>query len=229
MTVPVPDQLEYITDADGVTKGFPYPKRFLQKDEIVVLLRDADGVDTPQILNTHYTIAGSSWPNGGEITFITAPQAPNKVVRYRMTQAKQTVDLEDKQRNDAKAVELQLDRTVMAIQDRGRLGDSAFWGLQAEVAARVQGDKLLNSRVDQEIVERIAGDEALVSLIGNVGSGDAPLFDTNLAVSMAIISPLVNAIRTGGYASVGDGGAALYKRVESEPVHAGKVQSADGA
>src|SRR5690606_25659239 len=118
MTVPVPDQLEYISDADGVTKDFPYPKRFLQKDEIVVLLRDANGVDTPQILNTHYTIAGSSWPSGGTVSFINAPQAPNKVVRYRMTQAKQTVDLENNQRNDAPSVETQLDRLTMGLQDR---------------------------------------------------------------------------------------------------------------
>src|SRR5690606_20667332 len=37
------------------------------------------------------------------------------------------------------------------------------------------------------------------------------------------------AFRTNGFAIVGDGGAALYKRVASEPTHAGKVMSADGA
>lgn len=229
MVVPVPDQLEYISDADGVTKTFPYPKRFLQKDEIVVMLRDADGVDTVQRLNIDYTISGSAWPTGGDVVFNIAPASGLKVVRYRMTQAKQTVDLENKQRNDAPSVELQLDRLTMAIQDRGRLGDAAWWGLLAEVAARVHGDKLLNDRVDQETIDRIAGDEALASLIGNVGSGNAPLFDTRLAVSLANIDPLVNALRTAGYNSVGDGGSALYKRVDTEPTHAGKVQSADGA
>ncbi len=229
MTVPVPDQLEYISDADGVTKDFSYPKRFLQKDEIVVLLRDADGVDTPQILNTHYTIAGSSWPSGGTISFINAPQAPNKVVRYRMTQAKQTVDLENNQRNDAPSVELQLDRLTMAIQDRGRLGDSAWWGLLAEIAARVQGDKLLNDRVDQEIIDRTNGDEALASLIGQAGPIEVPMFDTRLAVTFANIKPSINAIRTSGYTNAGDGGGALYKRVATEPTHAGKVRSWDGA
>ncbi|WP_247997319.1 hypothetical protein [Brucella tritici] len=160
MTVPVPDQLEYISNADGVTKDFPYPKRFLQKDEIVVLLRDADGVDTPQILNTHYTIAGSSWPSGGTISFITAPQAPNKVVRYRMTQAKQTVDLENNQRNDAPSVELQLDRLTMGLQDRGARGDLTWLALIAEIAARKLGDAALNTRIDSEAITRAAADEA---------------------------------------------------------------------
>lgn len=229
MTVPVPDQLEYISDADGTTTEFPYPKRFLQSDEIIVLLRDADGVDTQQYLNQHYSIAGSAWPNGGAISFYVAPAVGVKVVRYRMTQAKQTVDLENRQRNDAPSVELQLDRLTMAIQDRGRLGDAAWWGLLAETAARVNGDKLLNLRVEQEIIDRINNDEALASLIGNIGSGNAPLFDTNLAVSLAIISPLVKAIRTAGYLYAGDGGDALYIWAVSEPVHAGKIQSADGA
>ncbi len=228
MTVPVPDQLEYISDADGVTKDFPYPKRFLQKDEVVVALRDADGVDTPQILNTHYTITGSSWPTGGTVSFITAPQAPNKVVRYRMTQAKQTVDLENNQRNDAPSVELQLDRLTMAIQDRGALTDAAWWGLLAEITARVQGDKLLNGRVDKEIIDRENGDSALASLIAQGGPIEVPLYDTRLAVSLANIKPTINAIHTGGFTTVGDGGGAMYKRVSAEPSHAGKVQSADG-
>nr|WP_313709005.1 right-handed parallel beta-helix repeat-containing protein [Brucella intermedia] len=229
MTVPVPDQLEYISDADGVTKDFSYPKRFLQKDEIVVLLRDADGVDTPQILNTHYTIAGSSWPSGGTISFITAPQAPNKIVRYRMTQAKQTVDLENNQRNDAPSVETQLDRLTMAIQDRGGISDRAWWGLKQERAERIAGDAALNERVDQEIIDRENGDLALSSLIGQAGEIEVPMYDTRLAVTFGNIKSTINAIRTGGYSVAGDGGAALYMRVPTEPTHAGKVQSADGA
>lgn len=229
MTVPVPDQLEYIYDANGSTVSFSYPKRFLQKDEVVVLLRDSDNIDTIQVLNTHYTIAGSDWPNGVNVVFVTPPASGLKIVIHRMTQAKQTVNLANNQRNDAPSVELQLDRLTMALQDRSWLGIDTWLALIAEVAARVQGDKVLNNRVDQEIIDRIAGDEALASLIGNVGSGNAPLFDTNLAVSMAVISPLVNVIRTGGYSIVGDGGAALYKRVSSEPTHAGKIRSSDGA
>jgi len=126
MTVPVPDQLEYISDANGVTKDFSYPKRFMQKDEVVVFLRDDKGIETRQILNTHYTIAGTSWPNGGTVSFVAAPQAPNKVVRYRMTQAKQTVGLANNQKNDAPSVELQLDRLTMGNQDTRKLAERSL-------------------------------------------------------------------------------------------------------
>ncbi|NKE77532.1 hypothetical protein [Ochrobactrum sp. MC-1LL] len=227
MTVPVPDQLEYISDADGVTKDFPYPKRFLQKDEVVVALRNADGVDIPQILNTHYTIAGSSWANGGTISFITAPQAPNKVVRYRMTQAKQTVDLENNQRNDAPSVETQLDRLTMAIQDRGARSDAAWFGLLAEIIARKAGDAALNGRVDQEIIDRKNGDNALASLIGQSLIGSDHFFETQLALSFATVSPLFKMVGLGGYSVAGDAPLHMMVRVASEPSHPGKRRSLD--
>lgn len=210
MTVPVPDQLEYISDADGVTKDFSYPKRFLQKDEIVVLLRDADGVDTPQILNTHYMIAGSSWPSGGTISFITAPLAPNKVVRYRMTQAKQTVDLENNQRNDAPSVELQLDRLTMAIQDRDSrisfIGDGLLRERLERIAAdllerteRIAADNLeRQQRIAADNLERamrIAGDQYLQSqidfIVQRLNSFDALVARAEAAATSAENSALV--------------------------------------
>ncbi|GAA5663407.1 hypothetical protein Brsp07_01885 [Brucella sp. NBRC 14130] len=54
-------------------------------------------------------------------------------------------------------------------------------------------------------------------------------FDTVPSVEAANIPSLVHYVRTAGYSAVGDGGAALYKRVASEPSHAGKVRSDDGA
>ncbi|AXH76936.1 MAG: tailspike protein [Caudoviricetes sp.] len=172
MVVPVPDQLEYISDADGVTKDFPYPTRFLQKDEIVVVLRDADGIDTPQYLNQHFTIAGSSWPNGGVVSFYNAPAAGLKVVRTRMTQAKQSVDLENKQRNDATAVELQLDRLTMAIQDRDIRISALRNDLLRERLERIAADLLERAqRIAADVLERterIAGDRLLQSQIDEI-------------------------------------------------------------
>lgn len=165
MTVPVPDQLEFISDADGALKDFPYPRRFLQADEVVVTLRDADGLEIPQYLNQHYSIAGSSWPDGGTVSFYNAPAAGLKVVRTRMTQAKQTVDMDNKQRNDANAVEVQLDRLAMGLQDRGRATESVAGGLKAEIAARKAGDEALGIRIDNllsdvDLIADRAEDEA---------------------------------------------------------------------
>lgn len=63
--------------------------------------------------------------------------------------------------------------------------------------------------------------------------GDAPIYeaiyDTVDGMSAITVPEGVNAVRVNGYYSAGDGGAALYKHVLSEPSHAGKFQSADGA
>lgn len=57
---------------------------------------------------------------------------------------------------------------------------------------------------------------------------DLGRFETRLDVVAAVISSSVNGITVLGHAAVGDGGAASYKRVSSEPSHSGKIQSADG-
>lgn len=120
MTVSVPLKLEFSSNGDGVSTSFSYPVRFLEKSEIVVVLRDADDVDTVQTLNTDYTIAGSSWPSGGNVVFSVAPPVGVKVIRYRQTQAKQVVDLENNGPNNANSVEQQLDRLAMVDQDNKR-------------------------------------------------------------------------------------------------------------
>lgn len=117
MTVPVPAQLEFISDGDGVTTSFSYPVRFLEKSEIVVAFRDVNGDDTIKSLNIDYSIAGTSWDEGGTISFYDAPPVGVEVVRYRQTQAKQIVDLGNKAKNNAEAVEQQLDRLAMVNQD----------------------------------------------------------------------------------------------------------------
>jgi hypothetical protein len=89
---------------------------------------------------------------------------------------------------------------------------------------------------------RGAGSITLSSLVrgpqGNTGAtgatgaqgvaGDQSV-DTRTALASTQVPVLANYITTMGYAAVGDGGGALYKRVGSEPAHGGKVQSADGA
>lgn len=62
--------------------------------------------------------------------------------------------------------------------------------------------------------------------------GDAGIssdYPSIASVQSSVIGSGTASINVAGYYSAGDGGAALYKRVATEPTHAGKVQSADGA
>lgn len=59
-----------------------------------------------------------------------------------------------------------------------------------------------------------------------LGSGN---FKSKSSVQSSAIPGNVNFLRTDGYNSPGDGGGAGYIRVATEPTHAGKIQSQDGA
>lgn len=54
-------------------------------------------------------------------------------------------------------------------------------------------------------------------------------YNSKAGVEAATVDAAVQSIQLTGYYAAGDGGGALYKRVETEPAHAGKIQSADGA
>lgn len=60
-------------------------------------------------------------------------------------------------------------------------------------------------------------------------SGAVLEFASRLAVMAVMVPAPLVFLRTAGFYASGDRGGALYKRVVSEPEHAGKVQSADGA
>lgn len=81
-------------------------------------------------------------------------------------------------------------------------------------------------------------DSSVQTVNGNPpdGSGnvivDAEFLQEQNSVTTAMaesFASTVEWVRTAGYAASGDGGGALYKRALSEPSHAGKFQSADGA
>jgi len=86
---------------------------------------------------------------------------------------------------------------------------------------------------DAEAVAQAAEDAAAraedaAAVAESAAGGLLSNFDTASAVAAANIPGPVNYARTAGYSTVGDGGAALYKRVAAEPSHIGKIQSADG-
>lgn len=81
----------------------------------------------------------------------------------------------------------------------------------------------------------VAGGVATLDVTGNVPEaqlGNIPKtsdYGSIADVEAATIGEAVQYLRTAGYYAAGDGGAALYKKVDTEPSHLGKVRSADGA
>ncbi|UYZ06164.1 hypothetical protein CFBP5507_07790 [Agrobacterium salinitolerans] len=62
-----------------------------------------------------------------------------------------------------------------------------------------------------------------------VSQGNVPIYAARVGVPALVIPEGINAFRVNGFWSAGDGGQSLYKKVNVEPGHPGKVRSADGA
>lgn len=62
-----------------------------------------------------------------------------------------------------------------------------------------------------------------------VSQGNVPIYATKVGMTGLMVPLGLNALRVNGYYAAGDSDPVLYKKVISQPTHAGKFQSADGA
>lgn len=121
MTVAIPNQTAYSYNGNGVTTEFSFPLRFLEDEDLQVVVADANGVETVMELDVDYTVTGAGDPSGGSAVFIDPPDVgTNNVTIRRLTLPTQTVDLEDGSRVPGDTLEEQLDRIVMVAQDLKR-------------------------------------------------------------------------------------------------------------
>ncbi|MGD1924538.1 MAG: hypothetical protein ACFB03_10150 [Paracoccaceae bacterium] len=93
-------------------------------------------------------------------------------------------------------------------------------GIETELPAATGFDAGLMSAADKTKLQGLSNTTVTV---------DPSNFESRAQVVATSVDPSVTFIRTAGYAQRGDGGSALYVRVDVEPTHGMKIQSADGA
>lgn len=101
---------------DGGTQAFAFPYRFLLNSDLVVILRDAAGLATLQVLGTHYSVTGAGLGAGGTVTFFVAPSNTTNVQIYRDPPVTQTASYSDNDPFPANAHEGALDKGIMVAQ-----------------------------------------------------------------------------------------------------------------
>lgn len=72
---------------------FTYPFRILDEDDLLVVLRDTNDVETIQVLNVDYTVTGVGNEAGGTVVFTSAPTASDVVTIILDPPRTQTLDL----------------------------------------------------------------------------------------------------------------------------------------
>lgn len=234
MTSSVPNATYFDYAGDGVTVAFSFPLRFLEDGDLRISLIDADDVETVQTISTHYSVGGAGAPSGGTVTFVTAPPPGVTVRLARRTNPKQTIDFTDSNRVPGDTLEAQLDRFAMIAQDLYRELERAPkvpYGVDApDISVGASGTvpqwdadgNLIQGPTATQIAAAQGYAEAAQEAASDAQAGLGRPFDNITAAQAYAPVTAPNFIELAGYASAGDGGGALYKKVTSEPSHAGK-------
>lgn len=106
----------------STTVPYPVPFKFQHDEDIVVVVRDANGAETTQILNTNYTVVGAGNDNGGSVTMSTAVPSTSTVSIFRDIEATQLTSYEEGDAFPAKSHERALDKLTMLVQQALRGG-----------------------------------------------------------------------------------------------------------
>lgn len=85
--------------------------------DIEVIIRSADGTESVKTISTEYTVSGVNEATGGNVTFLSAPSATDKVILRRATEQTQTLDLVENDPFTADSVEGAFDRAIAIAQE----------------------------------------------------------------------------------------------------------------
>lgn len=110
--------------ANGTVTTFSYPFKIFQDSDLVVILRNAAGVETTQTLTTDYTVTNAGNDLGGNVVFLSAPASGNTVFIRRVLPVTQETDYVANDPFPAESHENALDKLTMLVQqevvDTGR-------------------------------------------------------------------------------------------------------------
>ncbi len=135
-------------------------------------------------------------------------------------------------------LESELDRESVVLQELRRDMDALVGGNlpSGALASGVGNDSAAPGGTVKDALSNLdsretATEGVLTDLTDRVTviEGEIAVVETRDDIETLFVAAAINFLRTAGFAVVGDGGAALYKRVSSEPAHNGKVQSAEGS
>jgi len=118
-------RIQYSGDGSRTTFGFPFP--VLASDDLLVFVND-----TPA---TGFAISGLTDPAGGDIDFIDPPAAGTSVTLLRRTEGVRETEFVDGGPFRAAAINAELDRIMLLIQENREEHNRALRGRPIEAAA----------------------------------------------------------------------------------------------
>jgi len=111
---------------NGTTTTFPYTFKIFNDSDLLVILRDTNGTETTQVLNTDYTVSGAGDDSGGNVEMVTAPATGETLVIVRSLDFLQETDYPPNDPFPAEAHEDALDKLTMMVQQIKEITDRSF-------------------------------------------------------------------------------------------------------
>ncbi len=242
------DRFRILTASAGQTVlaiGFPW-----QDDNDIDLLKaDVDGDWIPLSRPADFNLSGVGNPSGGSATLVAPAAAGDKFLVLGSAVLARLSAVTRDGKFSSKIIDDELDRNRLIQQEHGRDIKRALKAEYGEtgltVAALSEGAILMRSgnrivdgpdgqaiadAADNAAAAAASATQANQSAVAALAAANAGfVFDTRAAAAAANIPAPLDFVRTSGFHTAGDLGAATYRRVLVEPSHAGKFQSADGA
>ena len=115
-------------NGNGANDTFAYPFYILEEDDLLVIVTDANGVETTQVLDTDYTVTGEGEETGGNVVFETdsIPASTETVTILRNVDITQETDYVANDPFSAESHEAALDKLTMIAQQHEETLDRAM-------------------------------------------------------------------------------------------------------
>jgi len=122
-------------NGDGSTTVFAYTFKTFDEDDLTVILRSSDGVETTQTISTNYSVSGVGNAGGGNVTMVTAPALGETITILREQPLTQGLDLVPNDPFPANIIEDTLDKLTFMVQQHQEALDRSIKGSKTTTIA----------------------------------------------------------------------------------------------
>lgn len=110
------DTNKIIHEGNGVTVNFPFPNRFLQNEDLTVILTDTNGNDALQDIVTDYSVIGAGEVDGGTVIMVVTPAQFEILTIVREVAFTQLNDYQQNEPFPSDTIEDTFDKNTMMSQ-----------------------------------------------------------------------------------------------------------------
>ena len=171
---------------NGVTTVFPYTFKIISAADIEVTVDDV-----LQTLNVDYTVSGAGVDAGGNVTMTTAPANLTTVVRRRNMALVRTTDYQDQGTLPAATLDLDIDATVLMVQQLDERLDRTF-----SLPASFSGDSTLPAPAPGYLLGWDATGENLTNIAAQTGTSLVDLSASGGSALVGFIQSGTGAVAT---------------------------------